>query len=220
MIPCLDMATLEQKVKYVYNSNRLDGVHVPYEATLELAKEPPDPLDESVDLTGIDPKETYSRSVVLSHLQALAFVERLARQNRHYNENDLRDLHRRLMEGVILSGGEFRECTLNYRAVPPVAPGEIPKRLRRVLDIMNMGYERAKAKDILAWQVHHEFLYVHPFIEGNGRTARLLLNMLRFRAGLDLELVPFAEHERYLRSIVDYGKKLAAAVTPAQAPQS
>jgi Fic family protein len=125
------------------------------------------------------------------------------------------------MEGVILSGGEYRECTLRYKAVPPVPPEQIAQRIRRVLGILNLGLERAKSKELLAWQVHHEFLYVHPFIEGNGRTARLLLNLVRFRSGLDLELVPFAEHEKYLRSIVDYRKKLAEAQRAAQgaAPQ-
>lgn len=204
------MATLEQKVKYVYNSNRLDGVHVPYEMTLELASAEMDPLGDST-IVGMDPGKSYDRHVVLSHLQALLYCERIAREGRHYNADDIREVHRRLMDGVILSGGEFRECKLNLRAVPPVLPGDIPRRLTRVLNILNLGLERAKEKGILAWQVHHEFLYVHPFIEGNGRTARLLLNLVRFRAGLDLELVPFAEHERYLRSIVDYGKKLAAA---------
>jgi Fic family protein len=204
------MASLEQKVKYIYNSNRLDGVHVPYEKTLALALEPPDPLGDSVDLVGMDDK-MYDRAVVLSHMQALFYVEKLGRDKRVITESELRDIHRRLMEGVILSGGEFRECTLNYKAVPPVPPEQIARRLKRVLDLMNLGFDRARSKEMLAWQVHHEFLFVHPFIEGNGRTARLLLNLVRFRAGLDLELVPFAEHEKYLRSIVDYGRKLSQA---------
>ena len=204
------MATLEQRVKYVYNSNRLDGVHVPYERTLELVKAPPDPLDESAEILGMDQKR-YDRAVVLSHYQALLYVEKIAGDRRPYTEQDLREIHRRLMDGVILSGGEFRECTLNYKAVPPVAPADIPRRLKRVLDILNGGIDRPGPKEVLGWQVHHEFLYVHPFIEGNGRTARLLLNLVRFRSGLDLELIPFAEHERYLRSLVEYGKKLAAS---------
>jgi Fic family protein len=203
------MASFEQRVKYVYNSNRLDGIHVPYEATLQLLSEPPDPLGES-GVGGMDPNKTYDRHVILSHYQALLHVEKIAREQRPYGEGDVREIHRRLMDGVILSGGEFRECKLNLKAVPPVPPDQIGRRLLRVLNILNLGVERAKSKEILAWQVHHEFLYVHPFIEGNGRCARLLLNLVRFRSALDLELVPFAEHERYLRSIVDYGTKLAA----------
>lgn len=210
------MATFEQKVKYIYNSNRLDGVYVPYEKTLEILSRPKDPLDQSVDLVGAD-KEEFERAVCVSHMEALRWVEKIAQEKRPYGEGDILGIHRRLMEGVILSGGEYRECTLNYRAVPPVAPQDIGARMRRVLGILNLGLERAKSKELLAWQVHHEFLYVHPFIEGNGRTARLLLNLVRFRAGLDLELIPFAEHEKYLRSLVDYGKKLQEAQEAAKA---
>ena len=112
--------------------------------------------------------------------------------------------------GVILSGGEYRECTLRYKNMPAVLPKDIPQRMKRVLAIMNLGFERARDKAILAWQVHHEFVYVHPFIEGNGRMARLLLNLMRRRAGLPLEIVPFAESRRYIASIQAYGQKLAA----------
>jgi len=210
------MATFEQKVKYIYNSNRLDGVYVAYETTLEILSRPKDPLDQSVDLVGMD-KEEFERAVCVSHMEALNWVEKISKEQRAYNEGDILGIHRRLMEGVILSGGEYRECTLNYRAVPPVAPIDIPMRMRRILGIMNLGIERAKSKELLAWQVHHEFLFVHPFIEGNGRTARLLLNLVRYRSGLDLELVPFAEHEKYLRSLVDYGKKLQEAQAAARA---
>jgi Fic family protein len=203
------MADLELKAKYIYNSNRLDGVHVPYEATLALLEAPPDPLSESVDLPSIDGPKQHDRAVVVSHMNALLFIEKVARIS-PLTEAHLREVHRRLMEGVILSNGEYRECTLKYNAIPPIPPGEIPARMQRVLAILNQGFERARDKTILAWQVHHEFIYVHPFLEGNGRTARLLMNLVRLRAGLDIEVVPFAERERYLRSIVDYGRKLAS----------
>lgn len=207
------MADLAHKAKYIYNSNRLDGVHVAYETTLELISKPVDPLAESVDLPAIEGPKQYSHNVVLSHMGALMFVEKLARVST-LTEAHICEIHSRLMDGVILSGGEYRECTLNYRAIPPVPPEQIPARMRRVVAIMNQGFERAKNKAVLAWQVHHEFIYVHPFIEGNGRTARLLLNLMRFKAGLELEIVPFADHEKYLRSIVDYGKKLTTAIGP------
>jgi Fic family protein len=203
------MADLEQKAKFIYNSNRLDGVHVPFERTLDIVQAPPDPLAESVEIEAMDGQKSHGRAVVLSHKEALDYVESNAKVAR-FTEQHLREIHRRLMDGVILSNGEYRECTLKYRALPPVPPDQIAARLARLLAIMNQGFDRAKDKAILAWQVHHEFIYVHPFIEGNGRTARLLLQMIRFRAGLDLEVVPFAEHERYMRSIVEYGRKLAA----------
>jgi len=205
------MADLELRGKFIYNSNRLDAVHVSYENTIELLKASPDSLLESVEIPAIDGSKTYDRAVVLSHFNALAFVEKLARTP-PFTEAHVREIHRRLMDGVIVSRGDYREVPLYPRGIPPVAPQDIPRRMARVLAILNQGFERAKDKALLAWQVHHEFFHVHPFIEGNGRMARLLLNLVRFRAGLDLEVVQFAERERYHRSILEYGRKLAAAL--------
>src|SRR5688500_3013521 len=103
------MADIGQKAKYIYNSNRLDGVHVSYEKTLELITAPPDPLAESVDLPALEGPKSFSRYVVLSHYNALLFLEKLARIT-PLTEQHLCEIHRRLMDGVILSNGEFREC--------------------------------------------------------------------------------------------------------------
>jgi Fic family protein len=209
-----------QAAKYIYNSNRLDGVHIAYDAVLDLVENPPDPLADSVDIPAMAGagEKTYFRHHVTSHHDALEHLQTLVAEA-PYTEQHILDLHHRLMDGVILSSGEYRECTLRYRMIPPVAADQIPTRMRRVLAIMNLGFDRAPDKGILAWQVHHEFIYVHPFIEGNGRLARLLLNLTRLRAGLPLEVIPFGEHQRYLRSIMAYGQKLQS-VTGGPAPRA
>ncbi|MFC1705280.1 Fic family protein [Planctomycetota bacterium] len=202
------MAEVAALAKYVYNSNRLDGVHIPFETTLQLIESPPDPREDSVEIPALEGDKTYFHYHVTSHFEAVQYLSHLARMV-PITQDHIRDLHRRLMEGVILSNGEYRECTLRYRNMQPLSPEQIDSRMQRVLAIMNQGLERARDKSVLGWQVHHEFIHVHPFIEGNGRTARLLLNLVRLRAGLEIEIIPFAEHERYLRSILAYGRKLA-----------
>ncbi len=204
--PLMDQET---KARYIYNSNRLDGIHLTYEQTVGILNRGKDPLSEGAEHQGTDGK-MVDPAAVTSHEDALLFVEKLARSGAAVSEPALREIHRRLMEGLLLSNGAYRECTLHYKGIPPVAPEAIRARLDRFLALLNQGFERAAKKDIFAWQIHHEFIFIHPFIEGNGRTARLLLNLVRFRAGLDLEVIPFAERERYARSIVEYGQKLAA----------
>ena len=58
-----------------------------------------------------------------------------------------------------------------------------------------------------AWRMHHEFECVHPFVDGNGRTGRLLLNALRLRAGLPwLNIKPGPEQYAYYELIRRYRK--------------
>jgi Fic family protein len=204
------MAEIERVSKYVYNSNRLDGVHIPYETTLELLIAGSAGAAAGDEVTGLDGKSYYPENVT-SHGDALRLVQDLAKRP-PYDEAHIRQIHATLMGGVLLSAGEYRECTLRYRGIPSVAPGDIEARLGRVLALMNQGPERAKDPKLLAWQVHHELIYVHPFIQGNGRMARLLLNLVRLRCGLaSIEIIPFDKREEYMHSIVAYGQRLARA---------
>jgi Fic family protein len=198
---------IERKAKFIYNSNRLDNVHVPFETTLALCKEGPGPYVDGREVTGMD-NRAYDADVVGSHLAALLFIEKLALRPGPFTENDFKELHRRLMDGVIVSRGEYRECTLRPSGIPPVPPEDIPRRVERIIALLNQAYERAPKKDIFAWQVHHEVYLAHPFVDGHGRTARLMLNYVRMKAGLELEVVPFAEFERYRLSVKDYAQKL------------
>lgn len=196
------MLKLEDYAKFIYNSNRLDGVHIDFDTTTSVLAGTY--VEDAI--VGLD-KRHYFREHVTSHYQALRFIEQLAVQP-PYAEYHLREVHRRLMSDVILSAGEYRECTLRYRMIPPVPAADIEQRLERVVAYMNDGFSNARDKAVLAWQVHHELLFVHPFIEGNGRTARLLYALMRTRAGLDMVSIPYGQHERYHRSIVLYGEKV------------
>lgn len=59
--------------------------------------------------------------------------------------------------------------------------------------------------EAFAWRIHHEFECVHPFVDGNGRAGRLLLNALRLDAGLPwLTVHPGDEQHEYYRAIRRY----------------
>ncbi len=77
-------------------------------------------------------------------------------------------------------------------------------------------------KNQLTWRIHHEFITIHPFIEANGRMARLLMNLIRLRAGMDLAIVRFEDREKYSKAILEFQQhKLARAQkAQAQAPSS
>ena len=73
-----------------------------------------------------------------------------------------------------------------------------------LIELANKGLERTDKKDQLAWRIHHEFITIHPFIEANGRMARLLMNLIRLRAKLDLAIVRFEDREKYSKAIIEF----------------
>ena len=62
-------------------------------------------------------------------------------------------------------------------------------------------------KDAFAWDVHHRFVCLHPFKDGNERTARLFLNHIRLLMGRPLLIILDSEAESYFSAIADYRER-------------
>ncbi len=190
--------------RYVYNSNRLDGVSLSEEQTKDILEGKITKTDDVSELEGVDGKE-WDIDAVVSHRKALTKIAELAAANVPFSEALVLDLHKDLMGDILLAAGEYRECTLKYKGLLIASPPESLKaRMGSLIALANKGLERSDKKDQLAWRIHHEFITIHPFIEANGRMARLLMNLIRLRAGLDLAIVRFEDREKYSKAIVEF----------------
>lgn len=187
--------------RYVYNSNRLDGLALSEEQTQRALQGAYAPGDL---LTGEDGKE-YEAEVVLGHERALKGMLLMAGNDAPVTHDSIRTLHRALMGELLLSAGEYRECTLRYKGLLIASPPErLQERMEWFVGLVNSGLKKSTDPHKLSWRVHHEFITLHPFIEANGRMARLLLNMVRLRRGLELTIVPFENRDKYSRAIIEF----------------
>ena len=187
--------------RYVYNSNRLDGLALSEEQTQRALRGGYDPGDL---LTGEDGKE-YELEVVVGHERALKGMLLMAGDGAPVTHDSIRALHRALMGELLLSAGEYRECTLRYKGLLIASPPDrLPERMEWFVGLINSGLKKATDPHKLSWRIHHEFITLHPFIEANGRMARLLLNLVRLRRGLDLTIVPFENRDKYSRAIIEF----------------
>lgn len=188
-------------VSYVYHSNRLDGLSLTEEQTRRVLVGEVDPGDV---LTGPDGRE-FEAEVVLGHERALRGMGLLAQSEAPVTEEGVQALHKALMGELLLSAGEYRECVLRYKGLLISSPpDQLQTRMAWLLDLLNSGLAKAKDPHRFSWRVHHEFITIHPFIEGNGRLARLLLNLVRLRKGLDLTVIPVENREQYSRAIIEF----------------
>jgi Fic family protein len=124
---------------------------------------------------------------------------------------DPRDLHFRLMHGLLGPGleGAFRACDvyIGGRAAP--TPGRhLLAHIESWEEKVVSGPKELQDPEIWAWKIHDEFECIHPFVDGNGRTGRLLLNALRLRYGLPW-LTVHVDNEQfaYYRHIQRYRKE-------------
>jgi Fic family protein len=191
----------ELAITYVYNSNRLDGVSLSEDQTREILA---GGIDSNTMCTADDGRE-FEAEVVIGHDRALKGMGLVAKSDTPIYEDSLMTLHKAMMGELLLSAGEYRECILRYKGLLIASPPEhLGERMRWLVGLINSGVEKAQDPHKFSWRAHHEFITLHPFIEANGRMARLLLNLIRLRRGLDLTVVPFDNREAYSKAIIEF----------------
>lgn len=105
--------------------------------------------------------------------------------------------------------GEYRQCNVFVSGKPKMNPVDVrPAMLDLTADILDTLHSSLYNPEILTeewcWEMHHRFEHIHPFIDGNGRTGRILLNQLRLRAGLPWYTVKYEDRFEYYRSIEEW----------------
>lgn len=98
-----------------------------------------------------------------------------------------------------------RDGTYQWRQFPD--PDNVPVLMRQWLDRFNSHYakymSRMEASSAYA-DLHLDFVTIHPFVDGNGRMARLLANLPVLRSGFPPIVVPSVERQEYKKAISEY----------------
>ena len=129
-------------------------------------------LEDGVSIGGKELREIYE---VVNHKKAYEYVKKCIAENKPLTENTVKDLHAILTETIIV-GGIYRnqEVRISGAGFTPPAGNEMYTQIKGF-------YEELKNKsdlnpiELAAW-THAEFVRIQPFIDGNGRTSRLLMN--------------------------------------------
>lgn len=119
-------------------------------------------------------KDEHVRKAIINNYHAVQSVHQLARQQQPITESIVKDLHQVLVDGII-PGGVYRSRDLFILGAKHVPPSylKIFKKMDAYFADMNEPTLTGLAK---AAFVHLEILKIYPFMDANGRLARLLLN--------------------------------------------
>ena len=181
------------RVELTYHSNALEG------STLTLR-------DTAMVVEGREPNTGKSLREIdeaRNHDRALRRVEGWAttRPAEPLTEADLLAVHREVLADIDRDGaGHFRTGRVlitGTRYVPP-SSAKFPQLLPALLELAN----RPAVHPVLqAAELHYNFVAVHPFGDGNGRTARLLMNLHLLRRGFPHAIVPVERRTEYLGAL-------------------
>ena len=127
----------------------------------------------------------------------------------------IRALHRTAFQHLYGWAGHWRTSTPNVGAYVPPAPSKIPQLMYEFEDDLRFRLANTPAANVaevahLLAFAHHRLVFIHPFSNGNGRTARLLTNALAYQPG-------YAEVVLYQRQAGDSRKHYLQAIKSADA---
>lgn len=179
---------LEKKIKYENNKSKISSVTLSsYEKDFELKfthnstaiegntltlMETKVVLEDGVSIGGKELREIYE---VINHKKAYEYVKKCIAENKPLTENIVKDLHAILTENIIV-GGIYRnqEVRISGAGFTPPAGNEMYMQIKGFYEELNNKSD-LNPIELAAW-THAEFVRIHPFIDGNGRTSRLLMN--------------------------------------------
>ncbi|MBI5078594.1 Fic family protein [Candidatus Saganbacteria bacterium] len=184
-------------VEWTYTSNAIEGNSMTRQETLLILK-------DGLTISG---KSLREHLEITNHKNAIDYLGELLTKIEPVNQEDVKAIHRLVLEGIDNRyAGKYREVEVyisGSKYVPP-QPQFLPGLM---LDFSKWLVERQEQKDAhpvrFAAQAHFKLVDVHPFIDGNGRTARLVMNLILMKYGYPIAVFECEEEKRkeYYRAL-------------------
>ena len=163
---------------YTYESNRIEGNTLSLQETNLV-------VNEGITVGG---KTLQEHLEAINHQEAIHFIEQLVVNLQTFNKSVLLQLHRLILMGIdTKNAGVFRTVEVRISGSKHLPPS--PLLLNDLMDGYFEFYElnkRTMHPVLLAAEMHERLVTIHPFIDGNGRTARLVMNLILLQNGYTL----------------------------------
>ena len=163
-------------IENTYESNRIEGNTLTLQETALV-------VNEGVTISG---KSMCEHLEAINHVEAIEYIKDIAQQDTEINERVIKDIHAIILRGI------DRKNAGSYRSVPVLISGSrhIPPQPYMIEPMMEQFMVSFRQKEregihsvLIAAYLHDELVRIHPFIDGNGRTSRLLMNLYLLRNG-------------------------------------
>ena len=175
-------------VEWTYNSNAIEGNTLTMSETKVIL--------EGITIGG---KSMVEHLETINHREAILFIEDLIANKEELSEWNLKNIHALILKGIDNSNaGRYRNENVLISGAKHIPPKhfELDYLMQKLIKEYNNDW-RAMHPVIRATLLHGEFVKIHPFIDGNGRTARLLLNFELMRSGFTPIIIKNAQRASY-----------------------
>ncbi len=130
-------------------------------------------LEDGISIGGKSLREIYE---VVNHKKAYGYVKKCVASHQQMTEEIAKEIHYMLMENI-MTGGIYRnqEVRISGAAHVPPAGNDMYIQIKNFYADLSWKRKQLNPIEYAAW-THAEFVKIHPFLDGNGRASRLLMN--------------------------------------------
>ncbi|MCX5900890.1 MAG: Fic family protein [Proteobacteria bacterium] len=179
-------------LRWTYNSNAIEG------NTLTL-KETKVAL-EGITIGGKTMQEHFE---AINHREAILYVEDLIKKNDPLSQWRIKSLHQLILKNIDeANAGRYRTMNVLISGATHKPPDYLllAEEMERFVNWYATEGRRLHPVERAA-RVHSDFVKIHPFIDGNGRTARLLMNLELVKAGFPAAVLPVERRLEYYEAL-------------------
>lgn len=174
-------------LEWTYNSNSIEGNTLTLQETKMV-------IEEGFTIKGKSLREHFE---AVNHQEAIELVESLVSDNYILKETDILNIHELVLQKIEKDfAGRFRTSGVRISGAnfgPPNAL-KIDEYITELTDWTNTSNINIVLKSAI---FHHRFVWIHPFFDGNGRTARLLFNLLLMKEGFPPAIILKNDRKKY-----------------------
>lgn len=180
------------RIGLTYSSNALEGNSLTESETKVV-------IEDGLTIEGKPLRDMYE---AVGHAHAYDYIHTLSRK-KPLEEADILELHRLFYEKIDSEkAGHYRTMPVfisgSKYAVSP--PARIESDMKKFVKWFNDNEHKLPTPEFAAL-AHQKFVFIHPFIDGNGRVARLILNLALIRGEYTIALIPAILRHEYVQSL-------------------
>ncbi len=178
---------------WTYNSNAIEGNTLTLSETKVI-------LEDGITIGGKTLKEHLE---VINHREAILYVEEIVRRKEAFSEWQIKSIHKIILKGIDNdNAGVYRKENVLISGTAHVPPNYVlvPEQMEQLVKWYNGNGEKLHPVEKAA-MLHIILVKIHPFVDGNGRTARLLLNLELMKSGYPPIVIRKEERLEYYNSL-------------------
>lgn len=210
-IPKIALENIQQalSVEWTYNSNSIEGNTLTLQETKLV-------IEEGFTIKGKSLREHFE---AVNHQDAIEFVESLVNSKYVLNTKDILAVHNLVLQRIEKEyAGRYRTSGVRISGANFTPPNSL--KVDALMDelIQWATLESITLSPIIKAAIfHHRFVWIHPFFDGNGRTIRLLFNLLLMKEGFPPAIILKNDRKKYYTALNkanegDYSKILLLTI--------